>query len=268
MRESRLQEVCSELTPAQPELLQSAAMSLSLDSHTQQRPSWYFRVRPIKAIREMINIQRNPDDLLPTARFFFYVGGHDDGSTYTRILESETATRILQEREPLPAALINIEQLRSYEEGTLGRCHAEFLEREGLDPAKIDADTRLAHATFEVSAEHEFIRVRTRSLHDLIHTLTGYGIDMLGEGGAVAFTFGNIRNRGYLMLTLTNLLGMMVKGEFRAIAFMVKGYRRGRAADFLWSADWPALLAQPLAEVREQLKIGTLAPYEPVDFDH
>lgn len=243
-------------------------MSLSLDSHTEQHPSWYFRVRPIKAIREMINIHRNPDDLSSTARFFFYVGGHDDGSTYARILECETATRVLQEREPLPAALINIEKLRSYDEGTLGRCHAEFLEREGLNPAQIDADTRLAHSTFEVSAEHEFIRVRTRSLHDLIHTLTGYGIDMMGEGGAVAFTFGNIRNRGYLMLTLTNLLGMLVTGKFRAIPFMVSGYRRGRAAEFLWSADWPTLLARPLTEVRDQLKIAVLPPYEPVDFDH
>jgi ubiquinone biosynthesis protein COQ4 len=242
-------------------------MSSDVATQSTDEPTWHFRVRPIKAFRAMIDIRQNPGDLSATARFFFYVGGHDDGSTYRRIVACENGKRVLENRVPLPAALIDLASLKQYEPGSVGRIHADFLEREALDPAQIDQDTRRAHSAFEVSAEHEFIRVRTRSLHDLIHTMTGYGVDMLGEGGAVAFTFGNIRNRGYLMLTLTNLLGILLAGNFRAIPFMFKAYRCGRRAKFLWAEDWDEHLSQPLEQVRARLDITPLAPYDVIPFD-
>ena len=36
---------------------------------TTDQPTWHFRVRPIKAVRAMIDIRQNPDDLSATARF-------------------------------------------------------------------------------------------------------------------------------------------------------------------------------------------------------
>jgi len=235
---------------------------------SSKKPSWNFRLRPLEALRELGKIRRDPEDLVAIARFFFSVGGHDDGTIYERICRVPEARRVLDERLPLPSALTNLEALRTYPEGSLARCHAEDLERNGLDPAQIDADTRLAQAGLAVSAEHDFIRVRTRSLHDLLHTLTGYCVDMLGEGAIVAFTYSNFGNRGYRMLAWFNCAKHLVKGELTAISFVFDGFRRGRKAKFLWGCDWDALLALPLEDVREQLGIEAVPPYDPIPFPH
>jgi len=113
----------------------------------------------------------------------------------------------------------------------------------------------------------DFIRIRTRDLHDLIHVLTGYGVDYLGEGAVVAFTYGNFRNRGYLMLALTNCLLMLAVGKLRAIRFTWDGYRRGRRAAFLWATSWESLLPLPLEEVRRRLEIDAVGPYAPVGLE-
>lgn len=232
------------------------------------KPTWYFRIRPWLAYREMKYVRDHPEDLVAIARVFFYFGGHDDGSIHRRILRDPDARRVLEERRPLPEVLCDLEALKRYPEGSLARCYAADLERHGLDPAQIDADTRLAHAHFEATPEHDFIRIRMRSLHDLIHTLTGYGVDGKGEGGIVAFTYANAGNRGYRSMALFNCANFLFAGQLGAVRFVWDGFRRGRKARFLWGQDWEALLSQPLDAVREKLGIEAVGPYEPQEFPH
>lgn len=229
--------------------------------------TWHYRLHPMRAIREIRRIRREPDDLVGPARFFLWMGGHDDGRTHQRALRDAGACRVLSERRPLPRQVYHFQELLDLPEGSFGRAYAEHLRREELDPLKIQSSTELAYAEFEASELHEFVRVRTRDAHDLVHALTGYGTDYLGETAAVAFTFGNCGNRGYLGLALTGLLGLLAMGQLRALRFIWDGYRRGRRARLLWGADWEPLLPRPLDEVRGLLAVEPVPPYEPVDYD-
>lgn len=233
-----------------------------------QEPSWYFRVRPLLAYRQLRYVRENPDDLVAIAKVFFLFGGHDDGSIFERIQRDPEAKRVLDERIPLPKVLCDRAVLESYPEGSLGRCYAEDLERHGLDPAQIDADTRVAHADSNVTPDHDFIRIRMRSIHDLIHTLTGYQIDGKGEGAIVAFTYSNSGNRGYRTMALFNCLNFLMAGDWGATRFVFDGFRRGRKAAFLWGQDWESWLPLPIEIVRERLGIEAVGEYEPREFPH
>ena len=69
------------------------------DPSSATTPSWYFRIRPRLAFRELKYVRENPDDLVAIARVFFWFGGHDDGPIYERIQRDPEARRVLDERQ-------------------------------------------------------------------------------------------------------------------------------------------------------------------------
>ena len=70
---------------------------------------------------------------------------------------------------------IDLGELQKLPEGTLGRCYADQLISQGITPdALIDPSP--------ISNDAEYITHRLRETHDIIHVLTGFGID--GDSGS------------------------------------------------------------------------------------
>lgn len=112
------------------------------------------------------------------------------------------------------------------------------------------------------------MRDRVRQAHDLFHTLTGYGIDLLGEAGVLAFTSGQTGNKGWAVLVLLNQLTALARGRLDGWAVAWRGWRRGRAARFLPAVEeWDRLLRLPIERARAELGIEPLPPYRPLALD-
>ena len=110
---------------------------------------------------------------------------------------------------------------------------------------------------------------RIRDAHDLFHTLTGYDIDVNGEGGVLSFTFGQTGNKGWLALVFLNHLLALRVARFDGWLVSFKGYLRGRRARHILSIrDWGRLLELPLEEVRVELGIAPLEPYTRLTHDN
>ena len=58
----------------------------------------------------------------------------------------------------------------------------------------------------------------------------GYGIDVLGEAGVLAFTFGQTGNKGWAMLVFLNWLTEIAAARINGVKVAWEGYRRGRRA--------------------------------------
>ena len=56
----------------------------------------------------------------------------------------------------------------------------------------------------------------------------------------------------------------MVEGGADERRMIRQAWRRGRKAAWLSAADWETLLARPLEEVREELRLGEAPRYEPL----
>jgi ubiquinone biosynthesis protein COQ4 len=107
-----------------------------------------------------------------------------------------------------------------------------------------------------------------RDAHDISHTLTGYGIDVIGEAGVLSFSFAQTGNKGWAMLVFLNHLTALIAGRFNAWRVAWQGYRRGRRARYLAAVDeWQRLLRLPIEEARRELGISPAAPYRPLALD-
>lgn len=222
------------------------------------------RIHPLVAWRALRELLRNPDDTKQVFTIIDALSGRSGARMFERFRKTPTGVRILEERRSLLATLSDREALRALPEGSLGRVYAEFTEREqisadGLVDASVEGGRR-----FDFGEQRRLFGERLRDMHDLWHVVTGYGRDLLGEASLLAFSYAQTRNRGVGFIVLVAWLKARgAEGRpFRAL--LRGGYRRGKEAAWLPAADWEALLAKPLDEVRRELRVGPLPVYEPV----
>lgn len=230
--------------------------------------TWGFRLQPREWLRLAPLARRDPADVTIGTRVFLSLGGHDEAPTHRRFLAAPGGTRLLRERTPYPKLLGDLVRLRSLPAGTLGREYVRELDDRGIHPEELDRLTRAAFSGRRFTPEHAYVRDRVRSLHDLFHTLTGYGIDVQGEAGVLAFTFGQVGNKGWAMLVVLSQLGALAHGRLDGLRVAWQAYRRGRRARFLPAVDdWERLLRCPIDEARAELGIHPVASYRPLAFD-
>lgn len=211
-------------------------------------------------------VRDTPDDVALGARVFFAIGGHDEGPTYRRLLRTPAGTELAKNRTGYPEIFTDYDRLRGLPEGTLGHEYVRQLDERSIHPVEITKSTVPAYEGIEFSPEHEYVRDRLREMHDVFHALTGYGIDLNGEGGLAAFTFAQTGNKGWAMLTLLNLLTGLSTGRTDGLGVMLKGYLRGRRARYILAEnDWDRLFALPIEEARAELGVTPPEPYRPLE---
>lgn len=153
-------------------------------------------------------------------------------------------------RDRKPFGPIRLEDLEGLPEGTLGRAFAAHCRRRNLNP-------NLVHVppTDEIGwlLNHLF------QTHDIWHVVTGWGNDLAGEVGLGAFytaQLGNPAFFGYLFALVQ--LNMIWRRADLAQFFeaFCAGYEAGKQSEPLFGADWDALWALPLDEVRGRFGIS------------
>ena len=219
------------------------------------------RVRPFYALRAFLRVARDPEDTLNGARFVLALDGNRSEENFQRFAADPFGAQILAERRSLIAALSDRAALGTLPAESLGRAYLTFMEEEkisaeGLAAAVAPADRELG----EYDADRQLIHERIGAMHDLWHVITGYSRDILGELQLLAFSHVQLRTRvfGWLVPLAAFANERRIPGTRRLIAI---ARERAAAAPWLPVQDWEALLARPLDEVRQTLRIGTPPVY-------
>ena len=130
--------------------------------------------------------------------------------------------------------IVKIEKLRSFGEGTFGKAWADFLDENNLQPLTTG--------------------MRRKQLHDGIHTLTGYGSDIIGEAEVQAFLLGTKFGLFNLLIgigTLKTIYKNLPNKTQEAQERIWKAYRRGKKSQLNPDKWEPELLWNlPLTEVQ------------------
>jgi ubiquinone biosynthesis protein COQ4 len=219
------------------------------------------RPHPLVALKSIRAVLRDPED----TRQVFILMDALRGKTSQRQLERFRATEIgravLAERRQLLLWLSDRARLAALPAGTLGRAYYDFVASEQLSAEGLIAVSNLRE-TLVPGEDMTLFRERSRDMHDLLHVVTGYGRDPLGEACLAAFTFAQTGLKGFAVIAIASvrkmsraLLGQPVR---RAL---FEAYRRGRRAEWLVGADWEHLLDQPLATVRAQFGVTAASCY-------
>lgn len=142
---------------------------------------------------------------------------------------------------------IDLETLARLPAGTLGRVYADHCRARSLNP-------NLVHIPGD-SREDRMLD-RLYATHDVWHVATGWGNDDTGEVGLGAFYLAQLEAPFFTILMAVIFLNtaFLAPHTLRArMDALVAGYAAGRRAEPLFGADWHALWATPLSEVRHRL---------------
>ena len=194
------------------------------------------------------------------------MSGNSGLRAFKRFKKAPHAEKILNADKPLVEYLKDRAWLESLPQGSLGRTYARFTEVEqisadGLTEASVEGRQEMR----ELSAAQIKYHERQRDAHDLWHVSTGYGRDPLGELCLLAVTWRQLGNQGILLIILFGYLSSRKEAPGLGIGkAIMEGFRLGKAAKGLPSAEWERLLTLPLKDVRAELGIKTPTRYRAI----
>ncbi len=229
--------------------------------HDEQSYTWYWKL-DLGLLREAAEIRRrDPREFRGAVLTYFGFGGRDDGTIIARMRSHPEGRRVLADRTPLPPGILEPERLANLPEGSLGYEYHRHCRENRLDPKLISVESEKVAREFPATPEHAFVYDRYRDSHDFWHVLTGYGTDMAGEAGIIAWTYAQTGNRGYLLIFLLNALMCLKRGRPDVFRTCWQGYRHGKRSPLLLAVDWTPYLDRPIEEVRRSLGLELARPY-------
>ncbi|WP_084356213.1 Coq4 family protein [Novosphingobium lentum] len=233
---------------------------LPFEAPGRVRAKW----RPIKALGHFRNLIRNKEATEEVFHIFESLPRKDFIPAARAFTLSERG-RALREREPfLPAILDDHAALRRTPAGSLAHAYCDFMEREGLTAAglvsefdKFLGDRPVHHDLLKWYSE------RQRDTHDLLHILTGYGRDALGEACVLAFTYGQDPSPAHLFIAYLAGGNIRKKTRTQAPVFgaIREAQRLGRACPRIAELTITDLLPLPLDDARRQLGVTSPQVY-------
>ena len=220
-----------------------------------------FRPKPLTALRALRDLMADPDDTHQVFIMARALEGPSLHRNFRRFKGTSTGRAVLDEQRDLLTRLIDDEYLRGLPEGSLGRAYLDFRERAGITAEALVEASRTDAPVPEPDVQR--MRDRMRDSHDLLHVVTGYDTDLVGEGAVLAFTYAHTRNPALGLIVLSAVLKS--RGEFaHARRTIVHALLRGHLAAWLPQTDWEALLELPLDEARRRLGVGDPPRYRHV----
>ncbi|QRK07770.1 hypothetical protein JQX13_48645 [Archangium violaceum] len=170
-------------------------------------------------------------------------------SLVQQLQRSEEGRRMLSKRPSLQARELDLAALERLPEGTLGHELARYYRDNKISPF----DT-----TLELKNDIDYIGKRYRETHDLLHVLTGYGTDVVGEMELQAYALGNLGIRTAAFILLYSSFGLLKGpqsgvGRSEYLRRLWAAYHRGHASQLFLGFWFEEHWETPVATLRARL---------------
>jgi ubiquinone biosynthesis protein COQ4 len=222
--------------------------------------------RAFRAIRRM---QLDPERTDQVFELNVALDGGDAERRFQQFRALPGGPSLLEEAPVLLDSLSDFEALRRLEPGSLGRAYLHLMESNGYsaDGLRSAAAEIEEFATLHPGVERTWFAQRENCVHDLHHTVTGYGQDAAGETALLAFIDGlycqTFRVRVVRFGMIASLVSSPPASFPRTLAFCIKARRRGAKARIASDYRWEEKLGDPLTSVRRELRIESLRRVHP-----
>lgn len=222
------------------------------------------RFRPLKALAHFRILIKDKED----TEQVFHIGEALPSKEFLararRFCESPKG-QALMAREPLLAPLMDAhDTLSKLPADSVAHAYMAFMKREGLSAAGLVAESeKMNVGRPRYDDQMQWYGERLRDVHDLVHVLTGYGRDALGEQCALGFSYG--QDRGWMPWFLSWAGALEIKRRVKAdapvLAAVRQSHKSGKLAQRLVEQDIMALLAEPLEAARKRMGISEPTAY-------
>lgn len=215
------------------------------------------RIYPWEAVRALISVLRDKEDTSEVFRMLDAIDKPAQERNFQRFSTTEVGRKVLSEKRNLCDILSNQESLQHLPSNSLGHAYLMFLKTEGLSleglQKEMDASD-IDHSDFD--EDRLRFLYRCRHSHDLLHVITGYGRDYIGELALLAFTYQQSKLRTFALLSSFGLITAYRKYPgLPALTVVREAHRIGKTERSLFFADWESLIEKPLDAIRQEYGI-------------
>ena len=223
-----------------------------------------MRKRPLKALHHFRELLKDKENTAHVFHIFEALPSSKFMPAARAFTLSEHGERMRMREGNLPALLDDHDALRQMPKGSVADAYVTFMEREGLSAAGLVAEADKCRGDRPRYGDlAEWYGDRRRDTHDLLHILTGYGRDALGEQCVLAFTYEQNGGKANLFIAYAGALNM--RGQIESDAPVLKAVREaqlaGRKCPRIADLSIMELLAKPLEEARRELNIDPPVRY-------
>ena len=224
--------------------------------------------RPLAALMAFRKLIADKEDTSQVFKIFESLPSRGFVPSARAFTLSEQGLAIRESEGDLVALLDDHETLRQMPEGSVAHAYCDFMEREGLSAqGLVDEQEKNLAGRARYDDLIAWYMTRRRDTHDLLHVLTGYGRDALGEQCVLAFTYGQNGGLGNLFIAYLGALHIAriqkTQTDIKApvLSAVRQAQRHGDGAPCIAEMSIRDLLARQLDEVRAQMGIGEPTAY-------
>ncbi|HAZ47723.1 MAG TPA: hypothetical protein DCZ55_25495 [Cyanobacteria bacterium UBA11371] len=148
------------------------------------------------------------------------------------------------------AATPHIEALLKLPQDSLGYVYAYKMKKANFDPE--------FYRKISVADDATYLALRMRQTHDIWHTVTGFGTDVVGEIGLQAFSLAQTHGPLSVAIIASGILNTLLASSENLPNVMNKinqGYSMGIKAKPFLAQKWEENWEKPLAEWRAELGV-------------
>ena len=205
--------------------------------------------------KELIKDKENTAEVAPIFEALPWRGAYRAAVAF---LSTERGQQIRRSEPSLVAILDDHAGLRKLPAGSLAHVYCDFMEREGLSAQGLVDELNKYRKPEQYFADQvDWYFRRIRDTHDLMHILSGFGRDALGEQCVLAFTYGQQPALAHLFLGYAGALEIKKRMTVKVpvLRAVREAQRMGKVCPRIIEQPILELLARPLDEVRAEFGI-------------
>jgi len=210
-----------------------------------------------RAMEALRRLTLDKEDTAQVYAVMHALNGHAYEAGYIRLLDTPDGGRIAYERVELAEKLKDESFRARMPPGSVGAAWLKFLETEHLSVQGLIDESHKGVPPSELDEQHPYMWFfrRYRDIHDILHVLTGYGRDWLGELCLLAFSYQESRDLGRAVMAWGGILRARGPGARQARKALFEARRRGNRAAWIPGEDFERLLLEPLDDARRRLRL-------------
>lgn len=212
------------------------------------------RLRSLRMVAALAEFLKNPGSLDSVFGVTRSLQNSTLSAQMFRHLLANPAMAELVETNWRPAP-IDLDALEQLPPGSLGHTYASQLRSQGLSPDSLIDPT-------PISSPQDYVVHRLRETHDIVHVLTGFGIDGAGELGLQAFNLAQNRSPLAVMLIFGGMLKSLQDDEplEPLLHALARGFQLGLQAPCVIACRLEDGWERPLVDWQQELSLPVTTP--------
>lgn len=220
----------------------------------------------IKRMMAVQSLRREANNIEAVWEFLSSYGDASFDYCFQEFIASGVAADVIGARKELFHYLLDINRLKSLPQGSVGRCYIESLENDGVSAEKI-IQTSDRYVEGVGDPEREVFGRRLRDQHDLMHLITGWGREPLGELCLLKFVAIQRHSKGHN--DLANLGAFSIKmreSSVPVLRIIGEAKEIAKRSKRVFCLYWEHLLERDLESLRDE--VGLQKPQEYIRFQN